>query len=276
MRIVLLILAAALDLQAQVISGSVRDRQSGELLPYATIGIKGKSIGVIADRNAKFQYDLQGAVAKDSLVIRYLGYQHLSFCVGDLKDGVSLNVKLLPDNKMLREVVVYDRKQLTALGNDEKSFYHTGWGFNESERGRTRGLRVERPEFPLFLVSFHMHLHENTFDSVRFRLHLLHATEAFEPLVNENIFLTTSKKRGWIEFDLKPYQIVVSQPFVLAVEWVDAWGRVKGPEEESHIITISEGRGSGQKFYREKPEEPVTLQSGKRIPSLYVKGYAAK
>lgn len=121
-----------------------------------------------------------------------------------------------------------------------------------------------------------MHLHENTFDSVRFRLHLLHATEAFEPLVNENKFLTTSKKRGWIEFDLKPYQIVVSEPFVLAVEWVDAWGRVKGPEEESHIITISEGRGSGQKFYREKPEEPVTIQPGKRIPSLYVKGYAAR
>jgi hypothetical protein len=276
MRIVIVILAAALDLQAQVISGSVRDRQSGELLPYATIGIKGKAIGGIADRNGKFTIDLSKASQRDSLIARYLGFKHFAICVADLTAGQILTIQLVPETRMLQEVLVYDKKALTTMGNDRKSFYHTGWGDNESERGRTRGLLINKPEFPIFLVSFHMHIHENTFDSVRFRLQLLDAEEPFRPLLTENVFITTAKNKGWIEFDLKPYQIKVTGSFVLAVEWVDAWGKPKGPDEFSHILTMSEAKPGGKIYSREKPEEIIRLQEHPLLPSFYVKGIGAR
>lgn len=267
---------AVLDASAQVVTGNIRDKVTREELPYATIGIKGKAIGGIANRTGEFTLDLSKASQRDSLIARYLGYKPFAICVADLAAGQPLTIQLVPETRMLQEVLVYDKRALTTLGNNRKSFYHTGWGDNESERGRTRGLVIEKPEFPMLLVSFHMHIHENTFDSVRFRLQILGAAEPFRPLLTENIFVTTAKKKGWIEFDLKPYQIKVTERFVLAVEWVDAWGKPKGPDEFSHILTISESRPGGKIYHREKPEEIIRLQDHTLLPSFYVKGIGVK
>ena len=88
-------------------------------------------------------------------------------------------------------------------------------------------------------------------------------------LINENIFFSTSEKKGWVRVDLKPYNIVISEKLIVAVEWVDASGRERNPKEGSHIITISTSKKEGYFYSREISEESAKLEISNRTPSMY-------
>jgi hypothetical protein len=55
------------------LTGVVKDRQTGEVLPFTELAVRGTNYGVLADRNGEFSlYNLQGDSAK--LIISYIGY----------------------------------------------------------------------------------------------------------------------------------------------------------------------------------------------------------
>ena len=87
-------------------------------------------------------------------------------------------------------------------------------------------------------------------------------------LINENIFFTTSIKKGWVRVDLKPYNLVISEKIIVAVEWVDASGRER-TKEGSHQLTISTSKKEGYFYVRETPEESTKLEINERTPSMY-------
>lgn len=58
----------------QTFTGRISDSQNATPLPYASIGIKGKSIGGIADSDGYFHINIANASATDTIVVSYLGY----------------------------------------------------------------------------------------------------------------------------------------------------------------------------------------------------------
>lgn len=260
------------NLFAQIFSGKVSNLKTNEVLPYANVGVRGKNIGSIADEGGNFKIDISKASPNDQIVVSYLGFEPMIYLVNELKPNQVYEVKMTLKPVELKEIVVYNKRVPIILGNNKKTSYHTGWGNNKSDIGRARGAIINPADLPVKAEEFVIHIHENTFDSVKFRLNIMIPGENGEPytsLINENIFFSTSEKKGWVRVDLKPYNIVISEKLIVAVEWVDASGRERTEQEGSHRITISTSKKEGYFYTRETTEESTKLAMSNRTPSMY-------
>jgi hypothetical protein len=271
-----LLLALHLSSFGQKWQGKVIDANTKAELPYANIGIKGKSIGGIANENGNFNIDIAKAAPTDSFVVSYLGYEAKYYLLNTLQLNVPYEIALTPQSVVLSEVVVYNKREKFVLGNNKKGRKYTGWGQNESGIGRLRGLIVEPADRPIKATEFMMHINENTFDEVKFRLNILRPNdrgEAPESLLNENVFFSTSVQNGWVRVNVEAYNIVISKPTIVAVEWVNAVGKPRAVGQSSHLLTISLTNKSGYFYIRESPQEPLNLAPSKRTPAMYFVGY---
>jgi hypothetical protein len=282
MKLQLMCVALAISTVAssQTLRGKVFDGQTRQALPYANLGIRGKSIGGITDGSGSFSIDLSKAAETDSLVISYVGYRSLSFLVGTLAVQQNQVFYLSPGSKLLDEVVITDKQEVIVVGNASRSNRHTGWGDFGSSRGRALGLLIPAPEFALKVNKVVFHLHENEFDSIRLRINLLQRAGTSAVAMegqSKNIFVTVRQRKGWIEVPIEE-TLVMRDELVVALEWVDAWGAKPRSLEDggSYIFTISVARSPGQHYRREHPDEPITLTPGELTPSIYLACVALK
>ncbi|HKI45347.1 MAG TPA: SusC/RagA family TonB-linked outer membrane protein [Balneolales bacterium] len=112
----LLLFVAVFPIMAQqkTISGTVRDANSGMVLPGVNVVIKGTTTGTATNPNGK--YTLNVPSNADSLVFSYIGYQSKSLAI---KESNVINVSLSPTVESLNNVVVtaFGLKQQTpSLG----------------------------------------------------------------------------------------------------------------------------------------------------------------
>ena len=275
-RLCCFLIVLPVTLFGQSFTGTISDGESGTRLPYASIGVKGKSIGGIADSKGYFAISIANASPTDTIVVSYLGYLATTFVKRELSQSV-YQIKLVPTPLQLHEVVAQGKREVKTIGNKKASSQYTGWGDYISSRGRLRGVAIETTEIPLKLARFHMRLDACEFDSVRFRLHILPLKENYSgnlntELIDENIFFTAHKDQKWVNIDLNPYNIVIHQSIVVAVEWVDSWVK-KESRNESYKLTISLSREDGYAYIRETPEEPFTATKSKLTPTMYFEAH---
>ena len=262
----------------QSFNGTVFDKETGLPLSYASIGIKGKSIGGIADRSGKFKIDISQALPSDSIIISYTGYEDVKFIIRGLTLNKSYEIKLQPKTKALKEVFVFRKQDLVALGNTGHSSRYTGWGDYNSSRGRLRGIRIEPKGFPLRITEFAVRFKDIEFDSVKLRLHVQSYqsdSAQGEDLLKETIFFTAAKNQKWVYVDLAEYNIVVTSPIIVAVEWVDAWAPLK-TTGGSYLFTFSVDTKKGYVYQRDTPQEAYSVHFVNETPSMNLKGYKIK
>ena len=88
-------------IQQKIVTGTVTDSQTGEVMPGVNILVKGSTIGTISDANGK--YSLTIPDKNVVLVFSFIGYNALEIPVS----GKSvLNAVLVPETQTLEEVVV--------------------------------------------------------------------------------------------------------------------------------------------------------------------------
>ena len=68
----------ALPAKQRQLTGLVRDQSTGEALPYASLLLKGRQEGTVSDEQGNFFLAFTSA-SKDTLRVRYLGYQSRDF-----------------------------------------------------------------------------------------------------------------------------------------------------------------------------------------------------
>ncbi len=105
LQILLFLVTAALTptgllAQETVITGSVTDRESSEILPGASIVIKGSNVATISDKDGAFS--IQVPSPKTILVFSYIGYVTREIEAGN----GPLTVALTSDDKGLEEVII--------------------------------------------------------------------------------------------------------------------------------------------------------------------------
>jgi hypothetical protein len=275
-KLLCLLFGFPITMFGQSFTGIINDSQNDTALPYASIGVKGKSIGGIADSKGHFSINIANAVPTDSIVVSYLGYESKTFKKSDISQSV-YQIKLAPSALQLREVVAQGKRDIIIIGNKNPSSRYTGWGDYISSRGRLRGVAIETNETPLKLTKFKMHLNECEFDSVRFRLHILPLGENYsgnleKELIKENIFFNVHKGQKWVNIDISSYNVVIDQNIIVAVEWVDAW--VKSEiRAESYQLTISTSRAEGYLYTRKTPEQGFSVTKIKSAPTMYFETY---
>lgn len=91
--------------QVHVLSGSVRDASTDEILPFATVYVKDLSVGTSADANGMFKLPLKPGFHE--LRTSLVGYRTESRQL-EMQDGnMTLNIRLVPTDILLQEVTVY-------------------------------------------------------------------------------------------------------------------------------------------------------------------------
>ena len=92
---------------------------------------------------------------------------------------------------------------------------------------------------PTFLEKLHIHLADSKFDTLFFRVNVYGVNKGRpdKSLLKQNIFITSTQKSGVITLDLTPYNIVVKEDFILALEWVkDFESQKKVADKKSGLL----------------------------------------
>ena len=99
----LILLSPFLSASAQKIEGTVYDNE-GNVLPFASVLIKGTPQGVSANKEGKYVFTL--AAGNYTLICRYVGYTTQERTVTLSSVNVSLNFMLSPQKLTLKEVII--------------------------------------------------------------------------------------------------------------------------------------------------------------------------
>lgn len=118
MRLLFLIASLlASNLYAQTfesIRGKLVDRKTKQPIPYASVYVKGRSIGTTTNDEGRFLFHVPSTFANDTLVISFIGYNAFKSVVRAMADQEPL-IELTPSVTKLQEItVVASRTNMTA------------------------------------------------------------------------------------------------------------------------------------------------------------------
>jgi hypothetical protein len=94
--------------QKLTLSGKVVDTDTGEPLPYASIVLKGKAIGTVANTDGNFDFHFPVENRFELIVISMLGYENYEAPAWSLLDNNGQNIFLQKAVTLLGEIVVMD------------------------------------------------------------------------------------------------------------------------------------------------------------------------
>ena len=112
--IVLLLLTVLMPVRAQQITGQITDAQTGESIPFASVQYKGHSIGVASDIDGHYQIARHNGWA---ITFSAVGYVSQTVMVNTVVKSPN-NIKLKPDNTMLKEVTVKSKRERYSRKNN--------------------------------------------------------------------------------------------------------------------------------------------------------------
>ena len=229
----LLLLLLLENLAAQTLEGRVMDEASGEGIAYANVGVVGKNVGTVSSAQGHFQIAIDSRYHQDTLRISAVGYQPYQLTVGDfvqrLQDDPT--VMMTEAVTMMKEIVVKEKKykgrklKERVLGNTEATMNNETL-FETNQLGHEMGVRVKVRRKPTFVQDFTVTLTENQYDTFKFRINFCSMKDGLPDrnLLNENIIVTSSQKKGPITVDLRDYNIVLENDVFVSMEWIEDLG----------------------------------------------------
>jgi CubicO group peptidase (beta-lactamase class C family) len=214
------------------INGEVLSYPAKTPIAFANIGVVNSTVGTITNQDGTFAIEIPGSYLGDTLLVSALGYGKKVIPVKTLPRGhvvIYLSEKIL----MLEPVTVVGRKEKKksfALGNR-----YTKGGFlyaDSVSSGAAMALLIENKYpafhkelvFPVFLEKAVLFIDKNSLSPFRIRVRIMeHDTITGLPgrdLLTESVVETSSMKYGWLDFDLRPFNMKVDRSFFLVFEWI--------------------------------------------------------
>ncbi|MBO3269589.1 carboxypeptidase-like regulatory domain-containing protein [Hymenobacter defluvii] len=278
-----LILCRPTLLVGQTLQGQVYYDSTAAPVPFASVGVKGKALGTVADAQGRFSFsDSPDLAATDTVVVTCVGYQPARLVVRQLRQQ-PLTIRLRRQPQTLREVMVrHQQLKPQVLGRTGTSGI-AHWGVNSIVADSTRRREKLGSEFGTFLTSsrncyvddFNVYVARNPFRQVRLRL-LFYAVRNSRPaelLLPADIQLVlTEQQHGWISVDLRPYNLQLNkgQKIVVALQWLDAVGETAGYDSFDvpaafptplHLVYTRNKSQDQWKFYPGQPSLYLNVQS---------------
>ncbi len=101
-------MATSVAAQSITVSGKVTDRETKEPLPFASVYIKGKSIGTITNLYGEFDFHIPVEFRNEILVISMLGYANFESPVWSMVSPTPTSIEMSVSAILLQEVLVKD------------------------------------------------------------------------------------------------------------------------------------------------------------------------
>jgi len=216
--------------QTMSIEGEVRDSKSSQPIPYSTIGVKGKSIGTIADERGLFKFYINERTidSLQSFIVSSIGYKSVVISLDKFKDG-KITISLTPTIKELKAVIIRPKKsKRKVLGRIGSSTYMTANMFTERNliddnlgKEQARIIDIDKE---CLIRDFNMYLVFNHFQSVKFRLNFYSVKngEPYQLINDRDILFEVSQKSGWVKVDLLQYDLYLKEhdKVAVAIQWI--------------------------------------------------------
>ncbi len=220
---VLLQCALLLSTNAQtIIKGRVL-KTSNHAISYVNIGIKGKNIGTVSDENGDFSLLLKTENRQDTLTFSCIGFEELSLPIKKITEEQTSVFYLKEKVLELKEVVISSQNpKIKILGT--KSTNPLLWGSPTSKEGKDiveMGKFIEIKKSSE-LQKLNIYLKGINMDSATFRINFYAIKNEMpaERIIEKNILKKKSLRNGWIEIDLREYNLVFEKDFVVAIEFL--------------------------------------------------------
>ncbi|WP_089331426.1 carboxypeptidase-like regulatory domain-containing protein [Hymenobacter mucosus] len=214
-----------------ITQGTIIRADTREPVPYASVGVKGKPLGTVANEVGLFRLQpLEQALPTDTVIISCVGFMAQKRLAAELRQHPA--ILLTPQATQLTEVAVrHGKLRPQVLGREGTGgMAHWGnWAPKDSLPKDKRGWEVGTfltPSDNCFVDAFSLYVELNNFRFVRFRV-MLYAVEENRPttpLTNQDMqFVLGDQHTGWVKVDLRPYNLHLKkdQKIALALQWLD-------------------------------------------------------
>jgi len=241
---------------SQIYSGQLINRESGQPIVFANIGIMGKNIGTVSDAAGCFKIELKSKFDNDTLCISCIGYEKRTYLIRDLKNNIrnadQVKIELLPKSYLLEEVIIQpaDTKTYT-FGNFCESNSPYGNAFYSNLLGTEMGVIINLPPRMnrVFLINFRFYIGEFTFDKfpVRLNIYNLKNDRPNENILTEPIFIDITSAGEYI-IDLEKYNIIMNGNFFISLEYYKIADKSEGKLIFCAVHNRKMNKGNG--YYR--------------------------
>lgn len=240
---------------AQPINGHVTNARTHEALPFVNVGVVGKALGTVADERGAYQLPFREDLADETVRVSGLGYAPRTLTLREL--AAHPNVALAPDAVALAEVRVTGTRQFRrthALGNTGNS-ESTTYSLNKRDLGGQLGLVIKLSRRPTRLLSATFNVAQSAPGQVTFRVNLYRLDAEGRPtetkLLARDVVITAPVVRGPITVDLSANQLVLNEPFFLAVELLKWEGT-----DAIYAFSAAVGYGNNEIYLRNTSQAP--------------------
>ncbi len=211
------------------LKGNISDTE-GKALAYASIGIPGTEYGTISEENGDFDLIIKEPEDGFEILFAALGYLTQSRLYSTIDQSKPLRIQLSPKEITLEAITVSDKKirpKSMEIGNG-KSFLPRGMlAYDTLSGGSAMAILIDPNESKdlnyMTGVSLRIALSNLPQFKVRFRMMDVDESNKGKPgkdLLNENVIIKSGIRKGWLDFDLRPYALEPKEPFYMVFEWI--------------------------------------------------------
>ena len=240
--------------------GIVTNSQTQEPLQYVNVGVLNQFIGTVTDANGKFELDISKDLIGDTLKISMVGFKAHEWIINQTATG-TLSFALQEEISELDEVVLsakaYKRK---TLGNKTKTKF-LGTGFSYDQLGAEMGIRVNIKR-PTLVDQFNFFVSHNRLSATSiFRLNFYSIKDGKPDrniMPRQVLIPIEPRQTGDISVDLRPYDIVLEEDIIIALEWIDN----KGENKKTEAIYFPLGMFNSGTLYKHTSQSPFKKYNG--------------
>ena len=165
-----------------------------------------------------------------------------------------ISIKLEEQISELGEVVItakaYKKK---TLGNKSQSKF-ISTGFSYDQLGAEMGVKINVRKNPTFVDAFNFNISYNRLSAksiFRVNFYSIEKNKPKENILTENILVSIEPKQvGKITVDLKPYDIVLTNDVIVALEWIET----DGENNKEEAIFFSLGMFNSGTLYKKSSQ----------------------
>lgn len=224
-----LLLISHLSISQVVLRGTVIDEKRQIPIAYANIGIINTSVGTISNADGSFEIYIPKKLEAEPIIFSAIGYERVEISASN-SVGKKLKIKLKQKTTVLRSVEVKATAKLNKewYGNNKKGLFPEGTlNYDSASAGGAIALLIEKDDTTLnFVEEARLFIMRNTLPEFKIRIRFLEVdslnnNKPGKDLLGRSIVVTSSIRKGWLEFDLSEYNIYIEpHAFYLEFEWL--------------------------------------------------------
>jgi hypothetical protein len=244
-----------LQLFGQTISGKVEGISNNEPLVYAGIGVIETNVGTITNEEGEFSLEVKGLPVNSRVRFSMVGFKSKTFTIEELLDKENI-IRLDSEIYNLPEVIINPSGRIRKVGTTGISPGGgvCGWGGTQTGKGWEVGTKIKLGDIPVRLRSIHIRVNNQSYDSTLFRLHIRNIVGSLpgNELLKNDILISLTKEKGWVEIDLDKYNLVYEGAIALSLEWIkifcvdiNKFITVNGEKRLAAGVTLEKKRNQG-------------------------------